>query len=174
VWTIGGIKNIRGNRSTRSVILSTINPTWPHLRLCPLPKYGASCSSGNASDLCSQSSRGCANLESRPEPDWDFSWGFPLPSTNARITEWIRPRKIFSIYFSLMINQSMLCSLCYWFFFPLALQPTFEPWPTSMKLSVSLQFTSSGTFGRTRWTDDQLIARPLPVHKHRKPHIHKH
>jgi hypothetical protein len=51
------------------------------------------------------------------------------------------------------------------FFFPLALQPTFGPWPTSMKLCVSLQFTRSWTFGRTPWTGDQLVARPL--HKHR-------
>jgi hypothetical protein len=57
---------------------------------------------------------------------------------------------------------------------PLALQPTFGPWPTSMKLSVSLQFTRSWTFGRTPWTGDQLVARPLPVRKHRKTHIHKH
>jgi hypothetical protein len=28
-------------------------------------------------------------------------------------------------------------------FFPLALQPQFGPWPTSMKLSVSLQFSRS-------------------------------
>jgi hypothetical protein len=59
-------------------------------------------------------------------------------------------------------------------FFPLALQPTFGPWPTSIKLSVSLQFTRAWTFGRTPWTGDQLVARPLPVHKHRKTHIHKH
>jgi hypothetical protein len=43
-----------------------------------------------------------------------------------------------------------------------------------MKLSVSLQFTRSWTFGRTPWTGDQLVARPLPVHKHRKTHMHKH
>jgi hypothetical protein len=43
-----------------------------------------------------------------------------------------------------------------------------------MKLSVSLQFTWSWTFGRTPWTGDQLVARPLSVHKHRKTHIHKH
>jgi hypothetical protein len=60
------------------------------------------------------------------------------------------------------------------FFFPLALQPTFGPWPTSMKFSVSLQFTRSWTFGKTPWTGDKLVARPLPVHKHRKTHIHKH
>jgi hypothetical protein len=60
------------------------------------------------------------------------------------------------------------------FFFPLALQPTFGPWPTSMKLSVSLHFSRSWTFGRTPWTGDQPVARPLPVHKHRKTHIHKH
>jgi hypothetical protein len=58
------------------------------------------------------------------------------------------------------------------FFFPLALQPQFWPWPTSKKLSVSLQFTRSYTFGRTPWTGDQLVARPLPVHKHRKTHTH--
>jgi hypothetical protein len=28
-------------------------------------------------------------------------------------------------------------------FFPLALQPSFGPWPTSMKLSVPLRFTTS-------------------------------
>jgi hypothetical protein len=60
------------------------------------------------------------------------------------------------------------------FFFPLALQPQFGPWPTSMKLSVSLQVTRSWTFGRTPWVCDQFVARPLPVHKHRKTHIHKH
>jgi hypothetical protein len=54
----------------------------------------------------------------------------------------------------------------------LALQPQFGPWPASMKLSVSLRFTRSWTFGRTPWAGDQLVARPLPVHKHRKTHIH--
>jgi hypothetical protein len=43
-----------------------------------------------------------------------------------------------------------------------------------MKLSVSLQFTRSWTFGRAPWTGDQLVARPLPVHKHRKTHVNKH
>jgi hypothetical protein len=42
-----------------------------------------------------------------------------------------------------------------------------------MKLSVSLPFTRSLTFGRTPWTGDQLVARPLPAHKHRKTHTHK-
>jgi hypothetical protein len=28
--------------------------------------------------------------------------------------------------------------------------------------------------GSTPWTSDQLVARPLPVHKHRKTHTHKH
>jgi hypothetical protein len=40
--------------------------------------------------------------------------------------------------------------------------------------SVSLQFTRSWAFGTTPLTGDQLVARPLPVHKHRKTHIHKH
>jgi hypothetical protein len=53
-------------------------------------------------------------------------------------------------------------------FFSLALQPQFGPWPTSMKLSVSLRFS------RTPWAGDQLVARPLPVHKHRKMHTHIH
>jgi hypothetical protein len=55
---------------------------------------------------------------------------------------------------------------------PLALESQFGPWPTSMKLSVSLQFTRSETFGRTPWAEDQLVARPLPIHKYRKTHIH--
>jgi hypothetical protein len=60
------------------------------------------------------------------------------------------------------------------YFFLMALQPQFGPWPTSMNLSVSLQFSRSWTFGRTPLAGDQLVARPLPVHKHRKTHIHKH
>jgi hypothetical protein len=68
----------------------------------------------------------------------------------------------------------------YIFFFPLALQPQFGPWPTSMKLSVSLRFSRSSTFGGTPWAGDQLVARPLHVHKHRKTrartrtHTHTH
>jgi hypothetical protein len=37
-----------------------------------------------------------------------------------------------------------------------------------MKLSVSLRFTTSQTFGRIPWAGNQLVARPLPVYKHRK------
>jgi hypothetical protein len=58
------------------------------------------------------------------------------------------------------------------FFFPLALKPQIGPWPTSMKLSVSFQFTRSWTLRRT-WAGD-LVVRPLPVHKHRKTYTHKH
>jgi hypothetical protein len=57
-------------------------------------------------------------------------------------------------------------------FFPLALQPQFGPWPTSMKLPVSLRFSRSYTVGRTPWAGDQLVARPLPAHKYKKTHIH--
>jgi hypothetical protein len=41
-----------------------------------------------------------------------------------------------------------------------------------MKLSVSLRFSRFWTVGRTTWVGDQLIARPLPVHKHRKTHTY--
>jgi hypothetical protein len=54
----------------------------------------------------------------------------------------------------------------YWFFF-LPLAPTLEH---MADFSVSWSFTK----GRTPWTGDQLVARPLPVHKHRKTHTHKH
>jgi hypothetical protein len=54
------------------------------------------------------------------------------------------------------------------FLFTLALQPQFGPWPTFMKLSVSLRFSRSWTFDRTPWAGDQHVARPLPAHKHRK------
>jgi hypothetical protein len=47
------------------------------------------------------------------------------------------------------------------------------PRPTSMNLSDHFGFSRSYTFGRTPWAGDQLVARPLPVHKHRKTHTHK-
>jgi hypothetical protein len=38
-----------------------------------------------------------------------------------------------------------------------------------MRVSVSLQLLRGfRTVGRTPWTGDQLVARPLPVHKHRQ------
>jgi hypothetical protein len=52
------------------------------------------------------------------------------------------------------------------FLFPLALQPTFGPWPTFMKPSVSLRFSRSWTIGMTPWAGDQLVARLLLVYKH--------
>jgi hypothetical protein len=46
------------------------------------------------------------------------------------------------------------------------------------RLHETFRFTSvtrSRTVGRTPWTGDQLVARPLPVRKHRKMHTqHKH
>jgi hypothetical protein len=49
-----------------------------------------------------------------------------------------------------------------------------------MKLSLSLRFSRSYTVGRTPWTGDQIVAKPLPVNKHRKTraraqtHTHTH
>jgi hypothetical protein len=58
--------------------------------------------------------------------------------------------------------------------FSLALQPN----SGLGRLHKTFRFTSvtrSWTAGRTPWTGDQLVARPLPVHKHRKTHTqHKH
>jgi hypothetical protein len=60
------------------------------------------------------------------------------------------------------------------FFFHLAVQPN----SGLGRLHETLYFTTvtrSRTVGRTPWTGDQLVARPLPVHKHRKMHTqHKH
>jgi hypothetical protein len=53
------------------------------------------------------------------------------------------------------------------FFFSLALQPN----PGLGPLHETFRFTSvtrSRTVGRTPWTGDQLVARPLHIHKHRK------
>jgi hypothetical protein len=107
----------------------------------------------------------------------------PLLSTPSTQTE-REPTAIslskYNILFTVVKSKHFWQNLCLLnIFFPLAPQPTFfflggGPWPTSMKLSVSLQFTRSWTFGRTPWTGDQMVARPLPVHKHRKTHIHKH
>jgi hypothetical protein len=59
-------------------------------------------------------------------------------------------------------------------FFPLALQPN----SGLGRLHETFRFTSvtrTRTVGRTTWTVDQLVARPLPIHKHRKTHtLHKH
>jgi hypothetical protein len=59
-------------------------------------------------------------------------------------------------------------------FYPLALQPN----SGLGRFHESFRFTSvtrSRTVGRTPWTGDQLVARPLCVHKHRKTHTqHKH
>jgi hypothetical protein len=60
------------------------------------------------------------------------------------------------------------------FFFPLALQQNSGP----VRLYETFRFTSftrSRKVGRTPWMDAQLVARPLPVNKHRKTHTqHKH
>jgi hypothetical protein len=59
-------------------------------------------------------------------------------------------------------------------FFPLALQPN----SGLGSLHETFHFilvTRSRTVGRTTWTGDELVARPQPVHKHRKTHTqHKH
>jgi hypothetical protein len=44
------------------------------------------------------------------------------------------------------------------------------------RLHETFRFTSVtrfGTVGRTPWTGDRLVARPLPVHKHSKTHTQK-
>jgi hypothetical protein len=59
--------------------------------------------------------------------------------------------------------------LQHYHFFPLALQPN----SSLDRLHKTFRFISvsrSRTVGRTPWTGDQLVARPLPVHKHRKTH----
>jgi hypothetical protein len=53
------------------------------------------------------------------------------------------------------------------FLFSLTLQP---PWT----LTSAFQFHDHFTDGRTPWTSDQLVARPLPKHKHRiNTHTHQ-
>jgi hypothetical protein len=59
-------------------------------------------------------------------------------------------------------------------FFSLVLQLQFVPWPTSMKLSVSLRFSRSWTVGRTPWVGDQLVARPLYLYTNTEKRIHIH
>jgi hypothetical protein len=57
-------------------------------------------------------------------------------------------------------------------FFFLGATAQFGSCPTSMKLSVSLQFSISQTVGRTPWAGDQLVARPLYLYTNRKTHSH--
>jgi hypothetical protein len=59
-------------------------------------------------------------------------------------------------------------------FFPLAIQPN----SCLDHLHETFRFTSvtrARTVGRTSWNGDQLVAKPLPLHKHRKTHTqHKY
>jgi hypothetical protein len=41
-------------------------------------------------------------------------------------------------------------------------------------IGLIYQFLDYFTDGRTPWTGDQLVARPLPVHKHRKTSVRAH
>jgi hypothetical protein len=52
--------------------------------------------------------------------------------------------------------------------FSLRLYSSIKALAASMKLSVSLQLLNLRTVDRTPWTGDQLVARSLLVHKHRK------
>jgi hypothetical protein len=57
---------------------------------------------------------------------------------------------------------------------PLALEPNSDL-DRLHETSLFTSVTRSRTVGRTSWTGDQLVARPLTVHKHRKTHRqHKH
>jgi hypothetical protein len=51
-----------------------------------------------------------------------------------------------------------LCFIYSYFFFPLALQPP-------CILAFDFQFYDHFTDGRTPWTSDQLVAKPLPKHR---------
>jgi hypothetical protein len=72
---------------------------------------------------------------------------------------------------SVLWNDNETCLV---FFSPLALQPN----SGLGRLHETFPFTSgtrSRTVSRTPWTSDQLVARSLPVHNHRKTHTqHKH
>jgi hypothetical protein len=64
--------------------------------------------------------------------------------------------------------QRFTKSLRFHFFFPLAVQP---PWA----LASDFQFHDHFTEGRTPWTGDQLVSRPLPKHRTtqtQNKHIH--
>jgi hypothetical protein len=58
--------------------------------------------------------------------------------------EYVSKISMFTVkkYF-VIVYKCYMISILHEFFFPLALQPKFGPWPSSMKLSVSLRFTRS-------------------------------
>jgi hypothetical protein len=67
------------------------------------------------------------------------------------------------------VISALVTSFIFFLFPPLAVQPN----SGLSRLYKTFSFTSvtkSGTVGRTPWTCDQLVASPLPVHKHRKMH----
>jgi hypothetical protein len=62
------------------------------------------------------------------------------------------------------LPSKVSCLLCVGLFFLLALQPNSD----LGRLHETFRFTSvtrSRRVGRTPWTGDQLVARPLPVHR---------
>jgi hypothetical protein len=60
-------------------------------------------------------------------------------------------------------------------FFPLALEPQFEPWPTSRKLSVSLRFTrSSHSVGLLWWVISSSQGLYLYTNTEKGTHTYKH
>jgi hypothetical protein len=77
------------------------------------------------------------------EPDVSQSYGPPWPVPGIALP--------FLTYDLSLYNRD--------FFFPMALQPFLRPWP---HISVSKSFY---TDGKTHWTSDQSVARPLPIYR---------
>jgi hypothetical protein len=106
------------------------------------------------------------------------------------VREWIYrsiyswPRHLFKV--SGQFNAQAEWSLYHLIYTPLptkcmnTVQHIFFPWRYSPNLGlglppwnfISLRFSRSQTVGRTPWAGDQLVARPLPIHKHRKTDTH--
>jgi hypothetical protein len=99
-----------------------------------------------------------------PCPEWDSNTRSRLPS--KRISTCLRPLGYRDRHFTWissrnpssvtgLISTSFASLLT---FFSMALQP-----PSA--LSSAFQFHDHFTYGRTPWTSDQLVARPLPKHR---------
>jgi hypothetical protein len=102
--------------------------------------------------LGSATSQQCASTGNGFTP-WLNAFQFsPLTSRNFT-TAGDNPLRLTTSNFSPQLNNYGH------FFFPMALQPFLGPWP---HISVS---RSLYTDGRTPWTSDQPVARPLPIHR---------
>jgi hypothetical protein len=109
----------------------------------------------------------------RSENGWLRNAAICLPKLTMRVTILSNVNTVSNWKCKLECSLNLLLLLLL-LIFPLALQPNSGLGSLHETFGFTL-VTRSRTVGSTPWTGDQLVARPLPVHKYRETHAqHKH